>query len=299
MSEILYDARFKSLVGSGLQVQRLAGGFAFVEGPAWNVSTNSLVFSDIPANRLLQWNRRSGISVLREPSNMANGNTFDRRGRLISCEHASSRLVRAEADGTMTVLASHYGERELNSPNDVVVDSTGRIYFSDPNYGRTHELVGIKREQEIPWQGVYRIASDGDLTVIADDFEQPNGLCLDEQERYLYVNDTLRRHIRRWALDDAGGTSGGEIWAEFKGDGPSVPDGMKIDSAGTLFCTGGEGIQVFDREAHCLGAIVIPEKTANFAWGDDDFKTLYVTASTSLYRVRVAVPGNPLFQSPA
>ncbi len=147
---------------------------------------------------------------------MANGNTFDRQGRLLSCEHANSRLVRCEADGSLTVLASHFEGSELNSPNDVVVDSARRIYFTDPSYGRTHELVGVKRPQQLSWQGVYRLDPDGRLTLLADDFQQPNGLCLDRQERHLYVNDTLGRHIRRWTLDAEGNAAGGDIWVSLR-----------------------------------------------------------------------------------
>lgn len=286
---------FKERVGARLQVERIADGFRFVEGPAWHTTGRYLVFSDIPANRLLRWAPGQGVSVLREPSGMANGNTFDRQGRLLSCEHANSRLVRCEADGSLTVLASHFEGSELNSPNDVVVDSAGCIYFTDPSYGRTHELVGVKRPQQLSWQGVYRLDPDGRLTLLADDFQQPNGLCLDRQERHLYVNDTLGRHIRRWTLDAEGNAAGGDIWAAVECDGQSVPDGLKMDSAGTLFCTGGAGIQAFDEQGRCLGVIEIPEKTANFTWGDDDMRSLYVTASSSVYRVRVATPGVALF----
>ncbi|MGE0800471.1 MAG: SMP-30/gluconolactonase/LRE family protein [Lautropia sp.] len=292
MPEVIHDPSFETLVGTGLEIQRIADGFQFLEGPVWHERGRYLVFSDIPASRLYRWDEAGGVRLLRDPSSMANGNTLDRERRLLSCEHATSRLVREEADGSLTVLASEYDGKALNSPNDVIVDRAGRVFFTDPNYGRTHERVGVRRPQELPWQAVFLLEPSGRLTAIATDFQQPNGLCLDREERHLFVNDTLARHIRRWRID-GDRCSGGEVWAEVGGDGPCVPDGMKIDSAGTLFCTGGAGIQAFAPDGRCLGAIVMPEKTANFAWGDDDLKTLYVTASTSLYRIRVRVAGRP------
>ena len=242
-----------------------------------------------------RWTPKDGISTFREPSNMANGNAFDRQGRLVTCEHATSRLVRMEEDGEMKVLASHYDGRELNSPNDVVVKKDGAIYFTDPEAGR-REFFGIPRPQDLPFCGVFRLGPNGELDLLVDDFQVPNGLCFSVDESKLFVNDTARRHVRSFDVSPEGNVSGGAVWAELGGsEGERPPDGMKVDSAGNLFTTGPGGIHFFDSEAHRLGAILLEENVANFAWGDEDLCSLFVTASTSLYRVRLKVPGLPAF----
>jgi gluconolactonase len=232
------------------------------------------------------------LSTFRNPSNKANDNTYDRQGRLLSCEHATSRVVRQEKNGSMTVLASHHGGKELNSPNDIVVKSDGAIYFSDPTYGRIREDVGVPRELQLSFRGVYRVAGDGAPTqLLGDDFEQPNGLCFTLDEKRLFVNDTMRGHIRVFDVAADGALTGGQVWAELTGEGEGRPDGMKLDSAGSLYCTGPGGVHVLDPQARCLGVIRTPERVTNIAWGDDDLKSLYVTGINALYRVRVTVPG--------
>jgi gluconolactonase len=289
------DKRLTAVTGESVTFERLATGFAFTEGPVWHPHERWLIFSDIPSNRLHRWFPSGELAVHRAPSNMANGNTLDRQGRLVSCEHATSRVTRAETNGTVTVLASHYGGKALNSPNDIVVAADGAIYFTDPTYGRM-DYVGVKRDVELAFRGVYRLAPEsGALTLLADDFGQPNGLCLSLDETHLFVNDTERRHIRVFTLATDGTVSGGAVWATATGEGAGAPDGMKIDSAGNLYCTGPGGIHVFAPEGACLGVIRTPEKAANFAFGEDDLRSLFITASTSLYRVRVAVPGRRVF----
>jgi gluconolactonase len=289
------DDRMREIVDPEVTVERLATGFAFVEGPIWDKRSRQLIFSDIAGDRMLRWSDDEGIRTFRDPSNMANGNAFDARGRLITCEHATSRLVREEDDATMTVLASHYEGRELNSPNDVVVKRDQSIYFTDPDSGRK-EFWGIPRDRDLPFCGVYRLDPDGELKLLVDDFEIPNGLCFSRDESQLFINDTKLRHIRRFQVEDDGTISGGEVWAELGGgDGDRPPDGMKIDSGGTLFCVGPGGIHLFDEEGQRLGVVNIEENVANFAWGDDDLMSLYVTAATSLYRLRVKVTGLPAF----
>jgi gluconolactonase len=289
------DKRLTAVTGDSVTFERLATGFAFTEGPVWHHDRHWLIFSDIPANRLHRWQPSGELTVHREPSNMANGNTLDRQGRLVSCEHATSRVTRTEPNGAVTVLASHHGGKALNSPNDIVIASDGAIYFTDPTYGRM-DYVGVKRDVELAFRGVYRIAPDGGaLTLLANDFEQPNGLCLSLDETRLFVNDTERRHIRVFAHRPDGTVSGGAVWATTTGEGAGVPDGMKIDSAGNLYCTGPGGIHVFAPDGTCLGVIRTPEKAANFTFGDADLRSLFITASTSLYRIRVAVPGRRVF----
>lgn len=283
--------RFHSIVAEDSPVVLLSTGFEFVEGPVWNRDGGFLLFSDIAGNRMLKWEESDGLTTFRDPSNMANGNTYDHEGRLVTCEHATSRLTRTEHDGTVTVLASHFDGRELNSPNDVVVKSDGAIYFTDPDSGRK-PFWGIPRERELDFCGVYRLEPDGSMSLLVDDFVIPNGLCFSLDESRLFVNDTARRHIRVFDVAEDGSISGGEMWAELGGgEGDRPPDGMKIDSEGTLFCVGPGGVHLFDAAGARLGVIAVPEPVANFAWGGTGLTTLFITAATSLYSIEVLVPG--------
>ena len=279
------------VVAEDAKLEQVATGFDFTEGPIWDAAAGHLVFSDMPGDHIRRWSASGGVETFRKPSNKANGNAYDREGRIVTCEHATSRVVRQEADGRTTTLASHWQGRELNSPNDVVVGRDGAIWFTDPTFGRM-EYYGVPRETELDFQGVYRIDASGVLRLAADDFGQPNGLCFSLDGRALFVNDTQHGHIRRFVLrEDDGGLAGGAVWAAPDGDGPGAPDGMKIDQAGNVFCTGPGGVHVFAPDATPLGRILMPEVCANFTWGDADLKSLYLTASTSLYRIRTEIPG--------
>jgi len=285
------DPRFASVAGQSVAVEKIAGGFLFTEGPLWHGRDRYLLFSDMPGDHMRKWTPAEGISTFRKPCAQSNGLTWDRQGRLIVCQHATSTLTRSEADGSTTVLASHHKGKELNSPNDVVASSTGAVYFTDPTYGRL-EYYGNPRPLQLDFRGVWRVGADARAPVLlADDFGQPNGLCFSLDERHLFVNDTERRHIRRFDVSADGALGDGRVWAETTGEGKGAPDGMKIDSAGNIYCCGPGGIHVFAPDAACLGVIRTPETAANFCFGDDDLRSLYVTASTSLYRVRVATPG--------
>lgn len=287
------DPLFERVVGGSVEFERLATGFIFTEGPLWHRHERYLLFSDMPGDHLRRWSEQDGVSTFRQPCNKSNGLAWDRQGRLLVCEHASSRLTRTEHDGNITVLASHYEGKELNSPNDLVVKSDGAIYFSDPTYGR-REHFGLPRAPQLDFRGLYRVSPEGkSLTLLADDFGQPNGLCFSRDERTLFVCDTDRQHIRAFDVRTDGTIANSRIWAETIGDGPGAPDGMKIDSELNLFCCGPGGIHVFSPVAKCLGVICVPEYTANFCWGDDDLRSLFITASTSIYRIRVGVPGIP------
>ncbi|WP_192181892.1 SMP-30/gluconolactonase/LRE family protein [Mesorhizobium amorphae] len=285
---------FGDVVGNAA-MERLATGFSFTEGPVWHPYEKWLVFSDIPEGRMYRRLASGEIEPFRDPSHKANGNTLDRQGRLVTCEHATSRVTRAEPNGGVSVLATHHGDRELNSPNDVVVATGGAIYFTDPSFGRM-EFYGVPRRQELAFQGVYRIDGDGArLALLADDFVQPNGLCFSLDESRLFINDTERGHIRVFGVEANGDLNGGAVWAVTEGSEPGSPDGMKIDSRGNLYCTGPGGIHVFDASGDLLGVIRTPEYCANFTFGDEDLRSLYIAASTSLYRLRVRVPGLRLF----
>jgi gluconolactonase len=287
------DSRFTAIVGRDVTFERIATGCLFTEGPLWHPRDHYLLWSDMPGDHLRRWSPREGVTTFRKPCNMSNGLTWDRQGRLLACEHASSRVTRTEADGRIVPIATHYQGKALNSPNDIVCAADEGVYFSDPPFGRM-EYYGVPRDQELPFQGVFRVGSDAQSPVLlADDFDRPNGLCFSLDGRRLLVNDTARQHIRAFDVKPDGTLSGGRVWAETRGEGPGAPDGMKLDSAGNLYCCGPGGIHVFNPDAVCLGVIHVPEYTANMAWGDADYRSLYITASTSVYRIRVIVPGLP------
>jgi gluconolactonase len=287
------DPRFTQVVGGRIEFERIAGDCLFTEGPLWHPAGRYLLWSDMPGDHLRRWSATDGVSTFRKPCNKSNGLTWDRQGRLLACEHASSQVSRTEADGRIVPLATHFDGKTLNSPNDIVCAGDGSIYFSDPPYGRA-EFYGVPRPQELAFQGVFRVGPDPKSPVLlADDFDRPNGLCFSLDGRRLFVNDTARQHIRVFDVKADGNLSSGKIWAETTGEGKGAPDGMKIDSTGHVYCTGPGGIHVFTPDAQCLGVIHTPEYVANFAWGDADYRSLYVTASTSVYRIRVATPGLP------
>ncbi|MBB1601976.1 SMP-30/gluconolactonase/LRE family protein [Variovorax sp. UMC13] len=287
-----FDDAAAAVVAPDAPIERIAGGFVFTEGALWHSRDQYLLFSDIDESRMHRWDAQSGTRVFREPSRMTNGNTWDAQGRLLSCEHASSRVVRTEADGTLTVLASHFEGRELNSPNDIVARRDGSIYFSDPIFGRRLPH-GTAREPELDHSSVYRIDARGALQRLAVDLEQPNGLCFSLDESLLYVNDSPRKriHVHRVLAD--GTVEAGRLFAEVPGDEPGVPDGMKVDLEGRIYCCGPGGIHVFMPDGRRIARIRFPEKACNFAFGDADHHTLYVTACTSLYRIRLRTPGRP------
>jgi gluconolactonase len=295
VSVSIRDPRFAGVVGPDVTFERIATGCLFTEGPLWHPRDHYLLWSDMPGDHLRRWSAKDGVSTFRKPCNMSNGLTWDRQKRLLACEHASSRVTRTEPDGRITPVATHYQGKQLNSPNDIVCAADGGVYFSDPPYGRA-KFYGVPREQELSFQGVYRAGPDPTRpTLLVDDFDRPNGLCFSLDGRRLFINDTARQHIRVFDVTPDGLLSGGRLWAETVGEGAGAPDGMKIDSAGNVYCCGPGGIHVFDPHAVCLGVIRVPEHAANFAWGDADSRSLFITASTSVYRIRVLVPGVPVF----
>ena len=275
--------------------EQLGTGFLFTEGPLWHPTGKFLLWSDMPGDHMRCWSQRDGVTTFRKPCHMSNGLTYDRQGQLLACEHATSRVTRTETDGRIVPIATHFRGKELNSPNDIVCKRDGGIYFSDPPYGRA-KFYGVERPQELDFQGVYRVGPDPKTSeLLVDDFDRPNGLCFSLDESRLFINDTARKHIRVFDVTPKGTITNGRVWAETKGDKPGAPDGMKIDSSGNVWCCGPGGIHVFDPDGQLREVVEVPERTANFAFGDDDYRSLFITASTSLYRIRVAVPGLPVF----
>ena len=286
-----FAGRLDAILEPGAIAEQVLTGFEFLEGPAWHRERQELVFSDIIGDALYRWQLGGKPRLLRQPSHMANGNCWDTEGRLLTCEHATSRVSRSDLGGNYEILVSHFEGRELNSPNDIVVKRDGNLYFTDPNSGRG-EKYGVARPQELGFQGVYRFDPDSSvLTLLVNDFAKPNGLCFSPDESLLFINDTDRQHIRVFDVRHDGTIGNDRVWAETGGELPGVADGMKVDSAGHLYCCGSGGIHVFDPDGGRMGIITTPEVAANFTWGGDQLTDLYVTATHSLYRVRVRVPG--------
>ena len=258
------------------EVELVNDGFEFTEGPIWHPE-EGLLFSDIPADTIY----RADGSVFREPSGKSNGLTLDNEGRLIACEHWNRRVTRTEADGSITVLADEYEGAKLNSPNDVIVRSDGAIFFTDPPYG----LEG--REAELDFSGVYMIPADGgDLVLLADDFDRPNGLALCPDEATLYIADTAEGHIRAFDIAEDGSLSNDRLFCELPG-----PDGMKVDVDGRIWSTAGDGIRIYTADGEHVGTVEFPQMPANCAFGGEDSRDFYVTARTGVYRIRSAVTG--------
>lgn len=277
--------KLAEILASNTQVEKVAEGFKFTEGPVWHPD-GFLLFSDIPANTIYKWQSDQKTEIFRQPSGKANGNTLDRSQRLISTEHGNRRLSRTEKDGQIVTLASHYQEKRLNSPNDLVVKSDGSIYFTDPPFGIEPE------QEELGFYGVYRLGTDGTLTLLVKDFVRPNGIAFAPDEKKLYVNDSEQGHIRVFDVKPDGILANGKVFANLKPPSEEgAADGMKVDIKGNVYSTGAGGVWIFSPSGELLGIIETPEPPANLAWGDKDYQTLYITARHSLYRIRLQIPG--------
>ncbi|MBI3966608.1 MAG: SMP-30/gluconolactonase/LRE family protein [Chloroflexi bacterium] len=287
------------IVPKGATLDQIATGFRFTEGPLW--TGDRLLFVDMPNNRILTWTPSAAggtVETFRQPSNLSNGLTFDRQHRLIACEGVARRLTRTEPDGSTTTLVDRYEGKRLNSPNDVIVASNGTIYFSDPwwahNHAKRHDMGIPIEEQELSFQGVFRLATDGTLTAEATDFSFPNGLALSPDERVLYVADSRHAHMRAFDLQSDGSLANDRVFAVLEAPEEGAPDGMKVDREGNVYCTGAGGVWVVAPSGTILGRIRTPEVPANLAWGDADWQSLYITARTSVYRIRLSIPGIPV-----
>jgi sugar lactone lactonase YvrE len=297
------SGNFAKLVAENATVEKVAGGFKFTEGPVFS-RLGYLLFSDIPNSTILKYipldttdlfeggarTSRSGVIVFRNQSHGANGLTFDRQGRLLACESETRRVTRTEKDGTITVLADRFKGKRLNRPNDLVHAIDGSTYFTDPVPRNLPE----NERLEQPYSGVYQIMRNGQLRVVATDFEFPNGVAVSPNQRVLYVNDSAKNHIRAFEISGDGELINGKVFATMKSAAEGAADGMKTDVDGNVYSTGPGGIWVFDESGQHLGTITLPEVPANIAWGDD-YKTLYATARSSLYRIRLKAAGTRTF----
>jgi gluconolactonase len=293
---VVHDDRLRDLVDPAATAEKIAGGCVFTEGPVWSHRDNSLIFSDVRGDAMYRWTEAGGQEVFRRPSGVANGNTYDRAGRLVTCEHQNRRVSRTLPDGRVETLVSHWEGKRFNSPNDIVGVPNGDLYFTDPPYG-LRRPDGTFGPQEIPFNGVYRLAADGQLTVLAEDFERPNGLVISNDGRRLYIDDTERHHVRVFDLGADGQLTHGRVFAEVSyGETTGRPDGMKLDTEGNLYVTANtaEGVWVYAPDGALLGFLGVPEPPANAAWGGPGNSTLFITANTSVYRLQMKVSGQPL-----
>lgn len=285
------DQRFARLFNPTAHVQKLWTGCQWAEGPAYFPAHRCLIWSDIPANRMLRYDEMDGhVGVFRQPSGNANGNTVDRHGRLVTCEHGFRRVSRTEHDGTVITLADRYDGKRLNSPNDVVVKSDGSVWFTDPTYGIDSDYEGDRAESEIGASYVYRIdPATARVTVVADDFVKPNGLAFSPDERLLYIGDTGRTHgpdspahIRVFDVRDDGTLAKGRLFADCTA---GLFDGFRLDEAGRIWASAADGVHCYAADATLIGKVRVPEVVANVCFGGPKRNRLYICGTTSLYAV--------------
>jgi gluconolactonase len=291
------DPKFMQYIIPVCNMETLYTGTRWAEGPVYFADGRYLVFSDIPNNRMLRWEEESGqVSVFRYPSGFSNGNTRDRQGRLVSCEHGNRRVTRTEPDGTITVLAERVRGKRFNSPNDVVVKSDGSVWFTDPPYGILTDYEGHKADSELDGCHVYRCdPHSGEITQLTNDFVKPNGLAFSADERLLYVADSGRshaadapHHIRVFDVADDGTLSNGRVFAVIE---PGVPDGFRLDVDGNLWVAAGDGVHCFDASGKLIGKIRTPETVANVTFGGAKRNRLFIAATSALYAVFVNTQG--------
>lgn len=290
----IHDERFSALVHPMSDLQVIANGFTWTEGPVWFGDHNCLLFSDIPSQQIMRWSETEGLSTYRAGSGFNNGNTRDQQGRLVGCRHGSRDVVRTEIDGRLTVLASEHDGKRLNSPNDVVVSADGTIWFSDPSYGIISNFEGYRTAPEQRSRNVYRLGTDGALSAVVTDFVQPNGLCFSPDERLLYIAESGSSHdetvpsvIRQFIVDGAELRDAGVFATVDAG----LPDGMRCDVAGNLWSSAGDGVHCFAPDGALLGKIRVPQVVSNLCFGGKDGHRMFITATTAVYRVFVDVTG--------
>ncbi|MEP7202944.1 MAG: SMP-30/gluconolactonase/LRE family protein [Ilumatobacteraceae bacterium] len=285
----LIDERFAVCRGDS-RIERLFDGCRWAEGPVYVPAGRYVVWSDIPNDRMLRWDEMSGrVGLFREPAGYANGNTLDRSGRLVTCEHGNRRVTRTEHDGSVTVIADSFDGKRLNSPNDVIVRSDGSIWFTDPAYGIDSDYEGHRATSEIGGCHVYRWdPSSGDVAAVATDFGRPNGLAFSLDESLIYIADTERNHIRVFPVDEQGVLGSGEVFADNRS---GHFDGFRLDDAGRVWAGVGEGVHCFDPDGSLIGKLHLPERAANLTFGGPQRNRLFVTATTSLYSIRISING--------
>jgi len=283
------DGRFRDYDGDGW-TQRLHTGCRWTEGPAYFPAGRYLVFSDIPNDQVLRLDETTGaVGVFRAPAGYANGHIVDRQGRLISCEQGPRRVTRTEHDGSVTVLADRYDGKRLNSPNDVVEHSDGSIWFTDPSYGIDSDYEGHQAASEIDGCHVYRVVPEtGQISIVADDFQRPNGLAFTPDERQLYIVDSRSKHIRLFDVTESGTLSGGQVFATCDA---GTFDGIRLDHADRVWAAAHDGLHCFDPDGTLLGKLQLPEIVSNLTFGGQKRNDLYITASSSVYALRVNFTG--------
>jgi gluconolactonase len=286
------DPRFRDLIQPSARLDLLGTGLRWAEGPVWFPAHRALYLSDIPNDRMMRWTEETGLTVFRAPANYTNGHTRDLEGRLVSCCHGQRAVIRTEHDGTLTTLADRHEGRRLNSPNDVVVSRDGAVWLSDPTYGILSDYEGYQAEPEQDATAVYRVPPGGGLPErVATGFVQPNGLAFSPDERRLYVADSGRSHdesvpaLLRVFDVDGGRLSGGRDFATLEF---GIPDGLRVDARGHVWCSGGEGVHIFHPDGTLLGIIHTPEAVANLCFGGPRGNRLFITATTSLYALYVS-----------
>jgi gluconolactonase len=287
---VSFDSRFKALVSEAPTLDQFVTGFKFTEGPVWDHRADVFYFTDFFNLKIYKWSRSAGLSIFRDPSGREVGLTLDRQGRLLGCESLQHRISRTEADGSLTGFNNKVGGVRINSPNDLVVKSDGVVYFTDPY------SVPMGHPRETPFNGVYRLEPDsGSLAPIIKDMSRPNGLAFSPDEKLLYVNDTDRQLIMVHQMLSDGTVDAGRLFATLDVSyGRGAADGMKVDVQGNVYVTGPGGLWVFAPDGSRLGIVRSPEVVGNFCFGDEDWKSIYLTASTSVYRMRVEVAGVPI-----
>lgn len=284
--EIRDAVEFNKIVAPNAKLARLATGMKFTEGPVWLAGAGGgLVFSDIPADELKKWTAQDGLAVFRKPSFNANGNTVDRAGRLVTCEHSGRRVSIQEKDGTLRTLVGRFNGKKFNSPNDVVVKSDGTVWFTDPPYGVPK---GEAKEQDGNY--VYRFEpKTKTTTIVVKDFDMPNGLCFSPDETKLYIADSGKpHHLRVFEVQPDGTLTGDGVFCQID---KGVPDGIRSDAQGRIFSSAGDGVHVFAADGKLIGKILVPETPANLCFGGADGQTLFITAQTSLYSIPLLVKG--------
>ncbi|MFM0690446.1 SMP-30/gluconolactonase/LRE family protein [Paraburkholderia strydomiana] len=292
----VHDPRFRLLLQPNASMDKLTGECLWAEGPVYFPATDLLIWSDIPNNRMLRWAPGMGVGVYRAPSNYSNGNTRDREGRLVSCEHGERRVTRTEHDGSITVIASHFEGKRLNSPNDVIVDSEGAIWFTDPDYGIISDYEGYRSDSEIGRCNVYRVSpGDPQVRLVSDDFVKPNGLAFSPDESKLYIadsaashDDNAPRHIRVFDVASNGALRNGRVFVQMQS---GVPDGMRVDEHGNVWTSAEDGVHCYAPDGALLGKILIPEVVANLTFGGPRRNRLFITATSSVYALHVGVRG--------
>ena len=297
----IFDDRFRRLVNPSARLETLYSGCRWAEGPAYFPAGRYLVWSDIPNDRMLRYDETTGtVGVFRSPAGYSNGNTVDREGRLVTCEHGNRRVTRTEHDGSITVIADSFEGKRLNSPNDVVVRSDGMIFFTDPAYGIDSDYEGHKAPSEIGACHVYRVdPRSSAIAIAADDFVRPNGLAFSLDERSLYIADTGAthkhngpRHIRRFSVAADGRLSGGEVFAECAA---GLFDGFRLDTVGRIWTSAGDGVHCYEPDGTLTGKVRVPEVVANVVFGGPKRNRLFICGTTSLYAILTCVNGARTF----